>query len=98
PVDRDVPAGARDLLGAERVPDDAAAIGNDFRELLRAGLPTNHGKRESGELFEADDVVHVRARVVVKTWRSLPPSPNPRSRRGRVRQQRIRSTTQWQCS
>src|SRR5262249_41074645 len=58
PVERDVPAGSRDLLRADDAPYQAAGIRNDFREFVAGRATADNRKRTAGELFESDGVFH----------------------------------------
>jgi hypothetical protein len=62
-VDCDVPARSRDLLRADDVPHGTASFRNDLREFVWFRAPADHRQRTAGELFDADDVIHVRYSV-----------------------------------
>jgi hypothetical protein len=58
PVERDVPACTRDLLGADDTSHQAAGLWNDLGEFLQSRPTAHDGKRTTAELFEPDIIFH----------------------------------------
>src|SRR5262249_49921155 len=68
PVERHVPARSRDLLRADDTPYQAAGLGHDPGEFLRAGPTAHDGKGLTAALLEADLVCHLSPSGAGRRW------------------------------
>jgi hypothetical protein len=64
-VDGDVAARALDVLGAQRVPDSAAGLGDEGGELLARGASAEDGQGLGGEGLEVDGVGHNKSSAYI---------------------------------